>query len=137
MNLLRSRLLPKTPWQHLITAGLLAIMLPCALGVAGLIVFYIGGNLLQIEAALFLWMSSTALMLSPFLSMAGMILALPIAAVLLRKGWFGWLPAAGLGLTIGALIGAISKFEPGTAIGLCILLMLRWLLGRFCPLSVA
>ena len=137
MSLLRSRLLLETPWKHLLTACLLALMLPCALGVAVRLVLFAFGDLVPAGLEQDLRISSLALMISPFLGLAGLVLGLPITAVLLRKGWFGWLTAGLLGLRLGALIGTMVGFEYAPAFGLMILLLLRWSLGRLRDLSPA
>ena len=82
-----------------------------------------------------LWTVGTALMLSPLLSLAGMILALPVSSLLIRLGWFGWIPAAVTGLVIGGTIGAMMGFPPGGLAGAAVLLILRATLGLLRPMT--
>ena len=137
MSLLRSQPQLETPWKHLLTAGLLALMLPCALGVACRLLLFAFGDLVPAGLGQDLRIYSLALIISPFLGLAGLILGLPITAVLLRKGWFGWLSAGVLGFGLGALIGTMVGFEYAPAFGLTVLLLLRWSLGRLRDLSPA
>lgn len=134
MTLIHSPEQMHTPWRDLLAAALAAVLLPSALGLLGLGLFRLFHGVLPSEAALTLWAASTALMLSPLLSLAGMILALPVVSLLIRLGWFGWLPAAATGLVIGGVIGAMMAFAPGALCGAAVLLILRAVLGVLRPM---
>lgn len=130
MSLIRSCPTDGTPWRDLFSATAVAVAIPFFIGVALLAVFLLARSVLGTAPDLVIWVIAMALVLSPLQTVAGMILAMPIAAVLIRAGWFGWVPAAVLGLAIGGLTGAMIKFEPGAAFGLCVTLILRAVLGR-------
>lgn len=89
------------------------------------------------DGALMLWAGSYLVLISPALSWLGLILAAPIIAVLMNRGWFGWLPAPLLGLALGAGIGQIFSFPWAGAFGAVQLLLLRGLLGQICPRAFA
>lgn len=135
MMLLRSAPTDGTPWRDLLSAALVAVAVPFFLG--GVILLTIG-LLPQVfwgDSVLLAWVIGMALLLSPYLTLATMILAIPLSAVLVRAGWFGWGPAAGLGLGLGGLVGAMIDFPPGALFGLCIALIKRGVLGRLRPMA--
>ena len=137
MSLIRSPEQLQTPWRDLITAAAAAVLLPCALGILCLGVFTLAQTVLPSGLGITLWVIGTALMLSPLLSLAGMILTLPVASLLIRLGWFGWLPAAATGAVIGAVVGAMMDFAPGALAGAAIMLILRAALGLLRPMTPA
>lgn len=130
MSLIRSAPTDGTPWRDLFSAAAVAVAVPFFIGVVLLALFLVARSVLTNGPDLVIWVIAMALILSPLQTVAGMILALPLAAVLIRAGWFGWVPASLLGLSIGGLIGTMIKFEPGAAFGLCVTLILRAVLGR-------
>ncbi|MFN4156013.1 MAG: hypothetical protein ACK4HF_15290 [Paracoccaceae bacterium] len=135
MSLIRSPEHMQTPWRDLITAAIAAVLLPSALGVLFLGLFSLVQTRVPATAGVSLWVIGTALMLSPLLSLAGMILTLPVASLLIRLGWFGWLPAAATGLVIGGVIGAMMDFAPGALAGAAVVLILRAVLGLLRPMT--
>ncbi|NEX47236.1 hypothetical protein [Pseudotabrizicola algicola] len=137
MSLIYSPEQLQTPWRDLLTAAVVAVLLPAATGVLCLGLLRLAGPALPPAQGLALWVTGTALMLSPLLSLAGMILALPVASLLIRLGWFGWLPAAATGLAIGGAIGAMADFAPSAVSGAMILLILRAVLGILRPMRPA
>lgn len=134
MTLLHSPPQLDTPWRDLITAAVAAVILPSGLGMALLAVFSLFGGVFATEWNIGLWAAGMALMLSPFLSAPGMMLALPVTSLLIKMGWFGWVPAALTGLVIGAVIGALTDFPPGAVSGMSILLIMRAVLGVMRPM---
>lgn len=130
MSLIRSAPTDGTPWRDLFSATAVAVAIPFFIGVVLLALFLVARSVLTNGPDLVIWVIAMALILSPLQTVAGMILALPLAAVLIRAGWFGWVPASLLGLSIGGLMGTMIKFEPGAAFGLCVTLILRAVLGR-------
>ncbi|MFN3722674.1 MAG: hypothetical protein ACK4VZ_06495 [Paracoccaceae bacterium] len=137
MSLIRSPEQMQTPWRDLLTAAAAAVLLPSALGLLCLGVFGLVQTFVPTTAGLSLWVVGTALMLSPLLSLGGMFLTLPVASVLIRLGWFGWLPAAATGAVIGGVVGAMMDFRPGAFAGAAIVLILRATLGLLRPMNVA
>lgn len=129
MSLLASPPQERTPWRHLILAMLAALALPPVLGGAllGLSTLWGGGAALSFGAMM--------LLLSPLLAGAGMIMVLPFASLLIRLGWFGYLPAALIGFGIGAAVGILASFPLAAPFGLCSLLILRAVLGRLRPME--
>ena len=92
---------------------------------------------LPAEVQLQTYVIAMALFFSPFFSWTGWLLALPLGWVLLRSGWFGWLPAAAAGLVSGSVAGSLTDSAVAPLFGLIALLLLRLLLGRSLPLSPA
>lgn len=124
-----------TPWRDLLMAALAAVSLPSAVGLALVGLFGLLHGQMAPEPGLALWVIGTALMLSPMLSLPGMMLALPVVSLLVRLGWFGWLPAAATGLGVGAVIGAMMDFAPAALAGALVLMVLRAVLGRLRPME--
>ncbi|MDO9637929.1 MAG: hypothetical protein Q7J44_05250 [Pseudotabrizicola sp.] len=135
MSLIRSPEHMQTPWRDLLTAAVVAVVLPSALGLLCLGLVSLVQPVLPASAGVTLWAVGTALMLSPLLSLAGMILTLPVASLLIRLGWFGWLPAAATGAVLGGVIGAMMDFVPGALAGAAIVLILRATLGLLRPMQ--
>ncbi len=135
MSLLRSAPYPDTPWRDLLAAAVAALLLPSALGLLLLGLFHLFGQQMPHRAGLFLFGPAMALTLSPLLSFAGMMLAVPLSSILIRAGWFGWLPAAVTGLGVGAVMGALFDLEIAAPFGLCAVLILRTVLGRLRPMD--
>ena len=136
MSLLRSAPTDGTPWRDLLSAAAVAVAVPSVLGGALLALLALAQAALTGQSAMNQHVIAMALVVSPFQTVAGMILLVPMTAVLLRAGWFGWLPAAGLGLGVGALVGSMIGFKLGTVFGFCVALILRWVLGRIRPMGV-
>ncbi len=135
MSLLRSQPTDGIPWKHLLIAALFAWAVPSLIGVALLGLFHAGGDQLPGNAPLYLWSGSVMMLLSPMLSFAGLVLAVPLSGLLLRAGWFGWLIAAAIGAGVGALMSGMIEFPAAAPFGVVILLLLRFVLGRLRPLS--
>ena len=129
--LMRSR--PGTPPLSLMAmVGLGLWLAPVALGGGCLALFgMIGGG--GGTAGIAFWAAGMALLLSPLFSWAGWVIALPAAWALMAQGWFGWLPAAALGLAAGAMAGALMDSTLGTPFGVAAMLALRAVLGRLWP----
>ena len=135
MSLIRSAEHLTTPWHDVLTAAAVAMLLPSGFGLLFLGLFSAVQTIVPTGFGMSLWAIGTALMLSPLLSLAGMILTLPVASLLIRLGWFGWLPAGGVGFVIGAVIGAMMDFSPGAIAGAAIVLILRAALGLLRPMA--
>ncbi|MEF3047305.1 hypothetical protein [Pseudotabrizicola sp. L79] len=136
MSLIHSVPQQKTPWRDLLTAAFAALVLPALLGAVMLGVFYLIGAKLPGDSGLLLWAGGMMLLLSPMLAAAGMVLAVPVASLLLRLGWFGWAPAAVTGLSIGAVMAGMLSYELAAPFGMGSLLILRAVLGRLRPMAV-
>lgn len=130
MTLIRSPQHERTPWRDLLLSALVALAVPSVLGGGMLGVFYLVGAFLPGTFALWLWAGGMMLLLSPMLAIAGMILAVPVSSLLIRLGWFGWLPAGATGLGIGAVMASMMDYELAAPFGLFSLLILRATLGR-------
>lgn len=79
------------------------------------------------------WAFASALGLSPMFSWAGWLVALPLVALALHWGWFGWLPAALVGAFSGWLVGFVAGTELAGAFGMVAVLAMRGLLGFTVP----
>ncbi len=118
------------PIRDTLAAGIGAVLIPSLLGLVLLGVFKAFGQAIGGDGALALWGGSMMLLLSPLLTGAGMILAMPLTAILLREGWFGWLPALALGLAIGGVAGVVAELPVAAPFGGAVLIIMRALLGR-------
>jgi len=126
-----------TPWRHLLTAAGVAVALPCGLGLVVLGLFNLLHTTLPTDAGILLWAGGMTLMLSPFVSAAAMLLVVPVASLLIRLGWFGWLPAGALGLALGGVIGQMMQTALAAPFGVASLLILRAALGLLRPMGRA
>jgi len=86
---------------------------------------------------LLLWATSTLVAISPLLSWLGLILAAPFVAMLLDRGWFGWLPALLTGLAVGGLMAYLMGTMLALSFGAALMLILRAALGRIAPAAFA
>lgn len=82
---------------------------------------------------LLLWASTFLMLLSPVLSWLGLILAAPIVAVLMDRGWFGWIPALLLGVAAGTVIALLMGHGMAISFGAMLLVMLRAMIGWLEP----
>ena len=85
------------------------------------------------EGWLMLWATAAVLMLSPAFTWFGLALAAPLTAVLMDRGWFGWLPALALGTGIGATLGWLAGTPLALPFGAGTALILRATLARIAP----
>ena len=82
---------------------------------------------------LLLWATSILIAISPMLSWLGLILAAPFVAILLDRGWFGWLPALALGLAVGGLMAYLMGTTLALSFGGALMLIHRAALGQISP----
>ncbi|MFN3845726.1 MAG: hypothetical protein ACK4RZ_07880 [Paracoccaceae bacterium] len=116
-------------------ASIVALLLPSAVGGILLGLFHLFGGRMPPVVGLSLFGPAMALTLSPLLSFAGMMLAVPLSSILIRAGWFGWLAAAANGLGVGSVMGVLFGIDIAAPFGLCALLILRATLGRLRPME--
>ena len=86
---------------------------------------------------LMVWTLSLLVTLSPAVTWFVLILAAPLVAVLMDRGWFGWIPAVLTGMATGALIFALTGEAWVISVGAALTIALRWLLGRWHPAAFA
>lgn len=129
MALIRST--PQSPlrWSPLLLAMAGLWIAPVLVGLFGLAMFLLIGKTYG-EMGLGIWFFANALTFSPLFSWVGWLIALPMLALALRWGWFGWAPAAGLGALAGAMAGAIADTDIALPFGIVAVLALRLVLGR-------
>ena len=98
-------------------------------------------NLLQTQTmgdgALMIWTLSYLVLISPALSWLSLVLAAPLVAALMDRGWFGWIPALALGMAVGGLLAYLTGVDLAISFGAAQLLILRGALGRACPQAFA
>lgn len=133
MSLIASPSFERTPWRALLAAAAIALMLPAGLGFVLLALGWVLRQALLPEWGLSLSFAGMVLAASPFLAVAGMVLAVPVCSFLLRLGWFGWLPVAGTGLTIGLSMQAMTDIVIAAPFGLLSLLVLRTAFSIIAP----
>lgn len=133
MALIRSTPLIPLPWPPLLLAVAGLWIAPVLVGVFGLAMFMLIGKTYG-EMGLGIWFVANALTFSPLFSWVGWLIALPLVALALRHGWFGWATAAALGALAGLAAGALVDSELAPPFGVAALLALRLVLGRVLPL---
>lgn len=133
MGLLRSTPLHPVPLPPLLLAVAALWAAPVFVGLFGLAMYMVIGRTWA-DLGLGVWFTANALTFSPLFSWVGWILALPPVWAALRLGWFGWLPALGIGAAAGAIAGEMAQTEIALPFGIVALLMLRAVLGRVFPL---
>lgn len=127
--LLTSPPLDPVPWRGIVL-GIAGLWLgPVAFGALGLMGFALLGENSG-DPGLALWFFSYSLLLSPFFSWVGWIIALPAIWLALRRGWFGWLPAFGIGAAAGALAQGLVQSAFALPFGAIAVVLLRAVLGR-------
>lgn len=82
---------------------------------------------------LMLWATSVLVLISPAFSWFGLVLVSPLVAILLDRGWFGWLPALALGVAAGGAVGWLLNSALAVSFGAILLMGLRAALGRLYP----
>lgn len=124
MGWLRSAPLESIPWRDTLLAGVGAVLIPSLIGFAALGVSQLAAAAPIVQARALL------LGLSPLMSGAGLILLVPLAGILLRQGWFGWVVAVALGFGVVALIEAVVHYPGAAPFGAAVGLIMRAILGR-------
>ena len=135
MSWLRSSPTDGIAWRDVLGAGAIAAMLPALIGLGLIASFWVLSAVVESDLLLDLWIAGMVLALSPLLIVPGLILGLLLSGILVRQGWFGWLPAAALGAGLGGIIGTMAEFPLGWAFGLCDALIFRTVLGRLRPMG--
>ncbi len=108
-------------------------LLPAVAALLALAVPYLADTPSRGEAGLMAWAASVLLVLSPVLSWLGLVLAAPFVAMLLDRGWFGWIPATALGLACGGVMAWLMGQMLALSFGAALLVVLRAILGRLYP----
>ena len=132
-----------TRWKDWAIAAVAVWLGAVPLGLAVLALAYLLGTLPGLSGApgvthplAALYILGYVLFFSPMLSWAGLLLALPPAWLMLRRGFAGWGSFGMLGLISGTLAGGFfDGFTPTVAglHGLAAALAFRWILFRLSP----
>ena len=120
-------------WRRALIAHAIAWVAPAALGGVVQALLWAFGTQTWGEAWLMLWALAALLMLSPAFTWFGLALAAPLTAILMDRGWFGWLPAAALGSLVGAILGWLIGTPLALPFGTGLALILRATLARIAP----
>ncbi len=120
-------------WRSALIAHSVAWLAPAATGAILQVLLWTLGTQTWGEGWLMLWALAALLMLSPLFTWFGLTLAAPLTAILMDRGWFGWLPALVLGTTIGAVLGWLIGTPLALPFGTFTALILRATLGRIAP----
>jgi hypothetical protein len=122
---LRSPPLQPVPWRQLL--GTVAIVWAAPLVLGWFLIALNRGLALfaPAEVQLTLYLTAMTLIFSPIYAWVGWGLALPILWLLLRDGWFGWVPALLTGAVAGACAGAIVESAIAVPYGIVALLAFR------------
>lgn len=124
-------------WRRVLIAGAAAWLAPAVFGLLVLGVLRLLGLERLGDTGLILWALGVLFVLSPVLSWMGLVAAAPLVAVLMDRGWFGWLPAIALGMAVGAAIGLLMGNDLGVTFGAAMLGIFRAVLGRLSPEAFA
>ena len=108
-------------------------LLPSAVALAALAVQYLANTTALGELGLMVWAASILLLVSPLISWLVLVLAAPLVAMLMDRGWFGWIPATALGLLCGAVVAYLLSQPLALSFGAALMVSLRAILGRLCP----
>ena len=108
-------------------------LLPSAVALAALAVQYLANTTALGELGLMVWAASILLLVSPLISWLGLVLAAPFVAMLMDRGWFGWIPATALGLLCGGAVAYLMDHALALSFGAALLVSLRAILGRLYP----
>ena len=85
------------------------------------------------EAWLLVWALAALLLLSPAFTWFGFLLADPLVAVVMDRGWFGWLPALALASAIGVSLVMILDTPLALPFGVTLAAILRATTARLAP----
>lgn len=121
----------------LLKALLIVWLLPSAVALVAMALQWLFGTVALGSGGMMLWAATVLLLMSPVLSWLGLVLAGPIAAALMDRGWFGWCPALALGLAAGGLTAWLMDHELAVSFGAALITALRAVLGRLCPAAFA
>ena len=137
MSLLRSAPdgLTAIGWKRLAKAMVVVWLLPAAIAAIALAGQWLADTRAMGNGALAIWLGTVLMLLSPLLSWFGLVLAAPIVAALMNRGWFGWLPALATGLAVGGVVAVLMQNELALSFGVAMMLMLRAILGWRYPQS--
>lgn len=81
------------------------------------------------DRGLMVWAGSILVLLSPALSWLGLVLAAPIAVMAMDRGWFGWIPAALIGMISGGVVAYLMREPLAIFYGAVMVVALRFGLG--------
>ena len=112
-------------------------LLPSVVALVALGVQYLANTTAMGELGLMVWAASILLLASPLLSWLGLVLAAPFVAMLMDRGWFGWIPATALGLLCGGVVAYLMENALAISFGAALLVSLRAILGRLYPAAFA
>jgi len=124
-------------FRRLLLALATAWLAPSILAAAALLVQYLANTPAMGAPGLMVWAMSVLVLMSPALSWLGLLLAAPFVAALMDRGWFGWIPALGLGLICGGLIAFMMNNTLAMSFGAAQIAGLRALLGWMNPTAFA
>lgn len=120
-------------FRGLLTGLVIVWLLPSAVALLALAVQYLANTPARGELGLMTWAASVLLLASPLLSWLGLVLAAPFVAMLMDRGWFGWIPATALGLLCGGVVAWLMGNALGLSFGAMLLVSFRAVAGRLYP----
>lgn len=106
---------------------------PALLGLLALGLQWLAASQSWGDGWLMLWAFSVLLVFSPALTWFGLVLVSPLVAVLMDRGWFGYIPATALGLAVGAATAFLIGNPLAITFGAAMLVALRAILAWMCP----
>ncbi len=120
-------------FRGLLTGLVIVWLLPSAVALLALAVQYLADTPARGELGLVIWAASVLLLASPLISWLGLVLAAPFVAMLMDRGWFGWIPATALGLLCGGVVAYLMDNALGLSFGAMLLVSFRAIAGRLYP----
>jgi len=106
---------------------------PALFGLLALGLQWLAGSQSWGDGWLMQWAFSVLLVFSPALTWFGLVLVSPLVAVLMDRGWFGYVPATALGLAVGAATAFLMGNPLAITFGAVMLAALRAILARISP----
>ncbi len=123
-------------WRGVITSALFGCLFPSVLGGMVIGVMRLLGTEDMGTQAISLWLLATVAVVSPLLSGPGFLVTLPVVAILMQRGWYGWLPALGLGLMMGSVAAWLIENQLPIPFAITGFALQRWVLGQLYPTAV-
>ncbi|MGV8950368.1 MAG: hypothetical protein ACOH2M_04635 [Cypionkella sp.] len=120
-------------WLGYLKAALIAWLAPALLAAVALALQWGLGTQNWGNGWLMLWTFSVLMLFSPALSWAALVLAAPLVAVLMNRGWFGYIPALVIGMGLGAALGYVIGNEAIVTFAAALLALLRAAAARIRP----
>jgi hypothetical protein len=123
-------------WRKFGIAALITWLLPAIVAGVALAVQWLLGTQSWGNGFLMLWALSVLVLFSPALSWFAIVVAVPLVWALMKRGWFGWIPALLIGMGFGVAFAFVVGNDAMVTFGAALIALLRAAIGRLCPPAV-